>query len=278
MLMRAEVRPGVSTAELDRKAREIIESHGASPSFLGHQGFPASICASVNEEVVHGIPGLRVLKDGDLFSIDIGAYLEGYHADSALTLPVGTISEEAARLVAVTEASFFRGVEFARAGCRIGDISVAVQTLAEEAGYGSHPRTNGPRYRSRSLGGPTNPELWSSRFGRGSETRDDYRDRTDVDLWRPGHPNPGRWLDDRDGGWWTVGTLRAYSAYYRRGTRVVDPLRSFYGIMRRCGACVRHAHLAVRWSEVTSGQEGCHRGRRQGHGTASECDVPCGAG
>ena len=135
-LMRGEVRPGITTADLDRMARDVIESHGAKPSFLGHQGFPASICASVNEEVVHGIPGPRVLREGDLFSIDIGAYLDGYHADSALTLAVGTVSEEASNLVAVTERAFARGAEQARAGNRVGDISAAVQQVAEEAGYG----------------------------------------------------------------------------------------------------------------------------------------------
>ncbi len=135
--MRERVRPGVTTAELDRIAREIIESRGASPSFLGHQGFPGSICASVNDEVVHGIPGPRVLNDGDLFSIDIGAYLEGYHADSALTLPVGTVSAQASALVEVTERAFLAGAEQARAGNRVGDISAAVQQVADEAGYGT---------------------------------------------------------------------------------------------------------------------------------------------
>lgn len=135
-LMRAEVRPGVTTAELDRLARDVIESHGAKPSFLGHQGFPSSICASVNEEVVHGIPGPRVLRDGDLFSIDIGAFWEGYHADSALTLAVGTVSADAANLVATTEEAFARAAEQARPGNRVGDISAAVQQVAEEAGYG----------------------------------------------------------------------------------------------------------------------------------------------
>ncbi|MGA7670277.1 MAG: type I methionyl aminopeptidase [Nitrolancea sp.] len=135
-LMRQEVRPGVTTGELDRMSRELIELRGASPSFLGHQGFTASICASVNEEVVHGIPGPRTLVEGDIFSIDVGALLEGYHADSALTLPVGEISDKARRLIEVTEQAFFRGVEFARAGNRIGDISAAVQQVATDAGYG----------------------------------------------------------------------------------------------------------------------------------------------
>ncbi len=135
-LMRSEVREGITTAELDRMARELIESHDARPSFLGHQGFPGSICASVNEEVVHGIPGPRKLVEGDLFSIDIGVNLEGYHADSALTLPVGIVSQEASRLMSVTEEAFTRGAMQARAGNRVGDISAAVEQVANEAGYG----------------------------------------------------------------------------------------------------------------------------------------------
>lgn len=134
--MRERVRPGITTAELDQIARQIIQSHGARPSFLGHQGFTASICASVNEEVVHGIPGPRVLVDGDLFSIDVGAIMDGYHADSALTLPVGTVSDSALALMRTTEEAFFAGAALARAGKRVGDISAEVQRVAEAAGYG----------------------------------------------------------------------------------------------------------------------------------------------
>jgi methionyl aminopeptidase len=135
-LMRATVHPGVSLEELDRLARELIESRGGKPSFLGHQGFPASICTSVDEEVVHGIPSPDVLERGEIVSIDVGVLLDGYHADSALTLPVGQISVEAARLIEVTEASFYRGIEHARSGQRIGDISAAIQGVAELNGYG----------------------------------------------------------------------------------------------------------------------------------------------
>jgi methionyl aminopeptidase len=135
-LMRATVHPGVSLEELDRLARELIESRGGKPSFLGHQGFPASICTSVDEEVVHGIPSPDVLERGEIVSIDVGVLLDGYHADSALTLPVGQISEAAARLIEVTEASFYRGIEHARSGQRIGDISAAIQGVAELNGYG----------------------------------------------------------------------------------------------------------------------------------------------
>jgi methionyl aminopeptidase len=135
-LMRATVHPGVSLEELDRLARELIESRGGKPSFLGHQGFPASICTSVDEEVVHGIPSPDVLERGEIVSIDVGVLLDGYHADSALTLPVGQISVEAAKLIEVTEASFYRGIEHARSGQRIGDISAAIQGVAELNGYG----------------------------------------------------------------------------------------------------------------------------------------------
>jgi methionyl aminopeptidase len=135
-LMRATVRPGISLEELDRLARELIESRGGRPSFLGHQGFPASICTSVDEEVVHGIPSPDVLVSGQIVSIDVGVLLDGYHVDSALTLPVGTVSEDAASLIEVTEAAFFRGIEEARAGQRIGDISAAIQEVAERNGFG----------------------------------------------------------------------------------------------------------------------------------------------
>ncbi|HVB63102.1 MAG TPA: type I methionyl aminopeptidase [Nitrolancea sp.] len=135
-LMRTAVRPGISLEELDRLARELIELRGGTPSFLGHQGFPSSICASVDEEVVHGIPGLDVLERGEIVSIDVGVLLDGYHADSALTLPVGAISDEAAKLIEITEASFYRGIEHARSGQRIGDISAAIQAVAEQHGFG----------------------------------------------------------------------------------------------------------------------------------------------
>jgi methionyl aminopeptidase len=138
--MREWVAPGVTTAELDEKAEAVILGHGAIPSFKGYppgstNPFPATICASVNEELVHGIPGPRVLKEGDIISIDVGAILEGYHGDGAVTLPVGEVSQEAQDLMAVTEGSLEAGIAAARAGCRSGDISSAIQTYVEERGY-----------------------------------------------------------------------------------------------------------------------------------------------
>lgn len=129
------VKPGITTKELDKIAEEYILSCGARPSFKGHYGFPATICTSINEEVVHGIPGGRVLQEGDIISIDCGAFFGGYHGDAARTFPVGRINEEAKRLIEVTRDSFFEGIKYAVIGNRIGDISHAVQTYAESNGF-----------------------------------------------------------------------------------------------------------------------------------------------
>ncbi|MDR6226935.1 type I methionyl aminopeptidase [Desmospora profundinema] len=134
-LVRDAIRPGITTKEIDRIVEAYIRKQGAVPSFKGYNGFTGSVCASVNEELVHGIPGDRVLVDGDIISVDIGAYLDGYHGDSAWTYPVGTVSEEASRLLSVTEESLYRGLKQAIAGNRIGDISHAIQSFVEDAGY-----------------------------------------------------------------------------------------------------------------------------------------------
>ena len=134
-LMKA-VRPGMSTEELDRLAEQGIRERGGVPTFKGYQGFPASVCLSVNDEVVHGIPGSRILKAGDLLSIDIGTTLEGYVSDSAVTLPVDTVSKAAQRLLEVTQESLMIGIEQMRPGNHVGDIGAAVQAHAESQGYG----------------------------------------------------------------------------------------------------------------------------------------------
>ena len=134
-LMRREVRPGVTTIELDRLAEEFIRSHGGRPSFKGYRGFPASICSSVNDQVVHGIPGPRELREGDIVGIDVGVELEGYHGDAAWTFPVGEVSEQAQRLLKVTREALDLGIAQARPGGRIGDISHAVQSHVEAAGF-----------------------------------------------------------------------------------------------------------------------------------------------
>ncbi len=130
-----EIRPGVTTAELDRLAEAFIRSHGGRPAFKGYRGFPATICPSVNDEVVHAIPGPRRLAEGDLIGIDAGVEMEGYYGDSARTFPVGEVSAEAKRLMEVTRAALLEGVAQARAGNRVGDISHAIQSYVEHHGF-----------------------------------------------------------------------------------------------------------------------------------------------
>lgn len=133
------VRPGISTADLDREARRIIEGAGAIPSFLGYgePPFPGAICASIDEEVVHGIPSEdRILEEGSIISVDVGAYLDGYHGDAARTFAVGSVDPAVSRLIEVTEECFWRAFELAVPGRRLGDLSYAVQTWAEQHGYG----------------------------------------------------------------------------------------------------------------------------------------------
>jgi methionyl aminopeptidase len=134
-LMREHVRPGVTTAELDRIGEEFIRSQGGVPTFKGYRGYPAALCISRNDMVVHGIPGRDALVEGDVVSIDVGVTLGGFVADSAWSYAVGEISDEAQRLLDACEASLMAGLEQARVGNRIGDISHAVQTVVEEAGF-----------------------------------------------------------------------------------------------------------------------------------------------
>ncbi len=130
------IKPGVSTYELDQLAKQYIESQGATPSFLNYHGYPASICASVNDKVVHGIPSEKeVIQEGDVVSIDIGAYYKGYHGDAARSYAVGEADEDAKRLVRVTEESFFEGMKYAKPGCHLHQISEAIQKYVEKNGY-----------------------------------------------------------------------------------------------------------------------------------------------
>ncbi|HHY93129.1 MAG TPA: type I methionyl aminopeptidase, partial [Firmicutes bacterium] len=132
--LRRAIRPGVTTGELDALAEDFITRRGGVPAFKGYQGFPGSICASINDEVVHGIPGLRQVKAGDIISIDIGAIVDGYVGDAAFTAPVGEVSPEAQELMRVTEEALYRGIAAAHPGNRLSDISHAVQTHVEGAG------------------------------------------------------------------------------------------------------------------------------------------------
>ncbi|MGL5692491.1 MAG: type I methionyl aminopeptidase [Peptostreptococcaceae bacterium] len=134
-LLKEAITPGISTLELDKIAEENIKKYNAIPSFKGYGGFPGSICASINDQVVHGIPGNHIVKDGDIISIDIGACYKGYHADAAQTHGVGIISEENRKLIEVTKESFYEGIKFAKLGYRLSDISHEIQAHVEKHGF-----------------------------------------------------------------------------------------------------------------------------------------------
>lgn len=134
--LREAAAPGVSLIELDRIAATIIADGGCTPNFLNYHGFPANTCLSVNEEIVHGIPSERTLKDGDILSVDAGAIFEGWHADAAITFPIGDIADEAARLIEVTERAMWVAIEMSTTGTRLGDIGFAISEVAEKHGYG----------------------------------------------------------------------------------------------------------------------------------------------
>ena len=134
-VLKPNIVPGITTRELDKIAAEHIKKSGATCSFYNYSGYPGHVCISINDEVIHGIPGKRKLADGDIVSVDVGACIDGYHGDAARTFAVGNISAEAKKLIEVTEESFWRGIEFACPGNRIGDISANVQKVVEENGF-----------------------------------------------------------------------------------------------------------------------------------------------
>lgn len=137
LILEDKIKPGVTTKELDTVAYNFYKKHGAVPNFLNYNGYPATICASVNDEVVHGIPShKKVLKDGDIISIDMGCILDGWHSDAARTFAVGNISDEAKQLIEDTKESFFEGVKVIKHGVKLGDVSHTIQTFLEERGYG----------------------------------------------------------------------------------------------------------------------------------------------
>ena len=141
LVARDHVRPGISTYELDRLVREFIEKAGTKPSFLGYGGFPGSACVSINDEVIHGIPSKkRFLEEGDIVKVDVGAFYKGFHGDSARTIPVGRVSDEALKLIEVTRASFFAGIEQLKVGNRLGDVGAAIDGLVVANGFSTVKR------------------------------------------------------------------------------------------------------------------------------------------
>ena len=167
LLMRDMAKSGISTEELDKAAEKHIRSRGAVPSFLHYNGYPKSICTSVNAQVVHGIPGKYVLKDGDILSVDIGAELNGFHGDAARTFLIGNVAPEVEELVKVTRESFYEGLKFAEQGFRISDIGLAVQTHAEAHGYGVVRELVGHGIGTHMHESPDVPNYYDKRMGRG---------------------------------------------------------------------------------------------------------------
>ncbi len=190
-LIRREVKPGMSTEDLDALAEEFIRSHpGARPSFKGLYGFPKTLCTSINEEIVHGIPSAkRVLHEGSIVSVDVGVLLDGLHADSATTVAVGEIAPETQRLLDVTQESLVAGMAQARAGNHVGDIGHAVQTVAEGGGTQAGPK---------------------------AARRHDDRNRADDHPGQSRHQDPGRQVDRGHCGRKFVGPFRAYGSDLRR--------------------------------------------------------------
>ena len=129
------VAPGVTTLEIDAAVRRLIEANGARPAFLGYRGYPNSVCISINEEVIHGVPGNRKILSGDIVSIDVGTVLDGLYGDCAATFPAGEVTEEAKRLIQVTRQSFYEGLRFCKVGYRLADVSAAIQAHAEQNGF-----------------------------------------------------------------------------------------------------------------------------------------------
>ena len=214
--LRKMIRPGITTLDIDRAGEKMIRKLGCVPSFLNYNGYPASICVSVNDEVVHGIPnGERVLKEGDIVSLDAGLIYKGYHSDAARTYGVGPVSPEAQKLMDVTKESFFRGIEFARADCHLHDISNAIADYVEGFGYGIVEDLVGHGVGSNLHEDPEIPNFRQKKRG--------IRLRPGMTLAIEPMINLGRaeviWMDDD----WTVKTADgSLSAHYENTVLITD--------------------------------------------------------
>ena len=210
------IQPGITTKELDRRATEWIRSYGCTPSFLNYNGFPAAICVSVNDEVVHGIPNKkRILQEGDIVSLDAGVIYRGYHSDAARTHAVGKISPQAQQLIDVTKQCFFEGIKYAKEGNHLNDISAAIQSYAEAFGYGVVRDLVGHGIGSHLHEDPEVPNFARKRRG--------IKLRQGMTLAVEPMINAGkldvRWLDDE----WTVVTEDgSLSAHYENTILITD--------------------------------------------------------
>lgn len=210
------IKPGISTLDIDKRCYEIIRDFNCIPSFLNYQGYPASVCVSVNDEVVHGIPNKnRILKDGDLVSLDAGVIYKGYHSDAARTVAVGEISPEWKRLMDVTKQSFFEGIKYAKPGYRIGDISGAIQDYAESFGYSLVRELVGHGVGRELHEDPQVPNFRTKRKGIRLEPGMTLAIEPMVNM---GHYDVN-WLDD---GWTVVTADGSPSAHYENTILITD--------------------------------------------------------
>ena len=210
------IRPGISTKEVDKKIRAHIEKCGATPSFLGYGGFPASACISVNDEVIHGIPSDRViLSEGDIVKVDVGARSRGYNGDSARTFPVGKVSDEALRLISVTERSFYEAMKVLRAGCRLGDIGSAIENFVISNGF-SVVRD----YVGHGVGAELHEEPNIPNFGTAGRGPRLYADMT-VAI-EPMVNAGGAGVKVRKDGWTVVTCDGSLSAHYENTVAITD--------------------------------------------------------
>ncbi|MBR2408542.1 MAG: type I methionyl aminopeptidase [Lachnospiraceae bacterium] len=210
------IKPGISTLDIDKRCYEMIREFGCIPSFLNYQGYPASVCVSVNDEVVHGIPNKnRILKDGDIVSLDAGVIYKGYHSDAARTVAVGEISPELKRLMDVTKQSFFEGIKYAKPGYRIGDISGAIQDYAESFGYSLVRELVGHGVGRELHEDPQVPNFRTKRKGIRLEPGMTLAIEPMVNM---GHYDVN-WLDD---GWTVVTADGSPSAHYENTILITD--------------------------------------------------------
>ena len=212
--LRTEVRPGIATAELDMIVAEESKKRGVTPSFRNYRGFPANLCVSVNDEIVHGIPGERTLEEGDIVSLDVGAMLDGFHTDAAITVGAGRISREAEDLIAVTEASSESGIAQARSGAWVGDISSAIQTYVESKGL-SVVR----EYTGHGVGRELHeePQIPNFVFGKGSLLRKGMTLAVEPMV------NAGDWHTKLGANQWTVLTADgSLSAHFEHTIAITD--------------------------------------------------------
>ena len=210
------IKPGISTLDIDKRCYEVIRDFNCIPSFLNYQGYPASVCVSVNDEVVHGIPNKnRILKDGDIVSLDAGVIYKGYHSDAARTVAVGEVSAEWKRLMDVTKQSFFEGIKYAKPGYRIGDISGAIQDYAESFGYSLVRELVGHGVGRELHEDPQVPNFRTKRKGIRLEPGMTLAIEPMVNM---GHYDVN-WLDD---GWTVVTADGSPSAHYENTILITD--------------------------------------------------------